>query len=64
MSNFGCAVNGNLAAMVANPGDLVSGREAGAGSDPTTGARAIESLRSQPLTGAGGLKDISTKSGG
>jgi pilus assembly protein CpaD len=27
MSNFGCAVNSNLAAMVANPGDLVSGRE-------------------------------------
>ena len=27
MSNFGCAVNGNLAAMVANPEDLIHGRE-------------------------------------
>jgi len=64
MSNFGCAVNGNLAAMVANPGDLISGREAASGSDPTTGTRAIQSYRSQKPTGEGGLKDISTKSGG
>lgn len=64
MSNFGCAVNGNLAAMVANPADLVSGREANGGSDPTTGSRAIQSYRSQKPTGEGGLKDISTKSGG
>ena len=62
MSNYGCAVNGNLAAMVANPADLVSGREAGIG-DQYTGTRAIQSLRSQKPTGEGGLKDISTKSG-
>jgi pilus assembly protein CpaD len=43
MSNFGCAVNGNLAAMVANPGDLVSGREARAPM-PRVGNKAIESL--------------------
>ena len=62
MSNFGCAVNGNLAAMVANPGDLVSGREA-TGIDPATGTRAIQSYRAQTPTGAGGLKDVSTKGG-
>lgn len=63
MSNFGCAVNSNLAAMVANPGDLISGRDTGT-SDPVTGTRAIESYRSKAPTGAGGLQDINTKSGG
>jgi len=59
MSNHGCSVNGALAAMVANPGDLVSGREA-VGLDSATGTRAIQSYRSQRPTGEGGLKDIST----
>lgn len=63
MSNFGCAVNGSLAAMVANPADLVSGRESGA-LDSSTGTRAIESYRSQKPTGEGGLQEISTKKGG
>jgi pilus assembly protein CpaD len=63
MSNFGCAVNSNLAAMVANPGDLVSGRDTYAGSDARTGTRAIESYRSKEPTGAGGLKDTNTKGG-
>jgi pilus assembly protein CpaD len=62
MSNYGCAVNGNLAAMVANPGDLVSGRES-LGVDAATGTRAIQSYRAQKPTGEGGLKDISTKGG-
>lgn len=64
MSNYGCAVNGALAAMVANPNDLISGRDTGGVIDPRTGVRAIESYRSQKPTGEGGLKDISTKSGG
>jgi pilus assembly protein CpaD len=62
MSNYGCAVNANLAAMVANPADLVSGRD-NTGTDPMTGTRAIQSYRSQKPTGEGGLKDISTKGG-
>lgn len=63
MSNYGCGVNANLAAMVANPADLVSGRESGL-VDPATGTRAIQSYRAQKPTGEGGLKDISTKGGG
>ncbi|WP_344707365.1 CpaD family pilus assembly protein [Sphingomonas swuensis] len=63
MSNHGCAVNANLAAMVANPADLASGREAGV-SDPATGVRAIQSYRAKKLTGEGPLKDISTKNSG
>lgn len=63
MSNYGCAVNANLAAMVANPADLVSGRESVA-VDPATGTRAIQSYRAQRPTGEGGLKDISTTTKG
>lgn len=63
MSNYGCAVNANLAAMVANPADLVSGQESGL-VDPATGTRAIQSYRAQRPTGEGGLKDISTKNSG
>ena len=51
MSNFGCGVNANLAAQVANPQDLFQGR-----GDPSTinsiaGIKAIEMYREWPLTG-------------
>jgi pilus assembly protein CpaD len=61
MSNFGCAVNANLAAMVANPQDLIHGREGSGVSDATTAARAIGVYRTTPPTGTKGLQDISTK---
>ncbi len=54
-SNFGCATNGNLAAMIANPGDLISGRAPG----QTTAIfsnRALESIRDAKPTGLNGLK--------
>lgn len=50
MANFGCAVNGNLAAMVADPNDLVFGRAALPGSDGFEGAKAIALYRSWELT--------------
>lgn len=53
-SNYGCAVNTNLAAMVASPEDLVRG-QAGSGNDPATSFRAIDAYRKQTPTGAGGL---------
>lgn len=62
MSNFGCAVNGNLAAMIADPNDFVSGREGGM-ADPATGARAVQSYRSQAPTGEKGLQAVTTKGG-
>ncbi|HVM36940.1 MAG TPA: CpaD family pilus assembly lipoprotein [Sphingomicrobium sp.] len=61
MPNFGCAVNGNLAAMVANPQDLVFGREGSGVSDASTASRAIGVYRTTPPTGTKGLQDISTK---
>ena len=63
MSNFGCGVNSNLAAMVANPQDLVSGREGSGVGDSLTATKAVQSYRKAPPTGIQGLKDISTKKG-
>ena len=63
MPNYGCAVNGNLAAMIADPNDLVWGREGSVVGSADTGGRAIRSYRKATPTGEGGLKDISTKKG-
>lgn len=51
MSNYGCSYNTNLAAMVANPEDLLHGREGSAAVDAATGAKAIQMYRKWPLTG-------------
>jgi pilus assembly protein CpaD len=61
MSNYGCGVNSNLAAMVANPEDLIHGREGNGVGDPITSTKAVQSYRAAPLSGQGGLKDLSTK---
>jgi pilus assembly protein CpaD len=63
MSNYGCAVNANLAAMVANPEDLVHGREGSGVGDARTATKAVETYRNATPTGTQGLKDISTKKG-
>lgn len=62
MSNFGCSVNSNIAAMVANPEDLVHGREAGT-TDVNTASKAVLLYRSAPPSGAKGLQEINTKKG-
>jgi pilus assembly protein CpaD len=64
LPNYGCGVNSNLAAMVANPEDLIHGREGGTVVDTITASRAIGVYRSKAPTGSGDLKDINTKSGG
>jgi pilus assembly protein CpaD len=61
MSNFGCAVNSNIAAMVANPEDLLHGREGTGVGDTTTAAKAVQFYRSAPPTGSKGLQDVSPK---
>lgn len=61
MSNFGCAVNGNMASMIADPQDLVWGREGGSYGDAATSARAIRSYRNATPTGEKGLQEINTK---
>jgi pilus assembly protein CpaD len=63
MSNYGCAIGGNMAAMVANPGDLEFGREGDPLVDGLTASKAIQSYRTSKPTGEGGLKEINTKKG-
>jgi len=52
-SNYGCATNANLAAMVANPADLVRGADGVAIADPQSVYKSIDSYRKAPTTGAG-----------
>lgn len=59
-SNFGCATNGNLAAMVANPGDLVRGVPGAPTIDPISNGKAVGAFRGARPTGGGGT----TLSGG
>lgn len=61
LPNYGCGVNSNLAAMVADPQDLFHGREGAAVGDATTATKAVDFYRRQAPTGKQGLKDISTK---
>lgn len=64
MSNYGCALGANMAAMVAHPGDLVHGREGEALVDGLTASKAIQSYRTAKPTGEKGLKDVNTKKDG
>lgn len=63
-SNYGCAMNSNVAAMVANKEDLVRGEAGG----PTTATQrsdtVIKQYRETPPTGAKGLKESSLTQGG
>lgn len=63
-SNYGCAVNSNMAAMVANKEDLVHGAKGQSSTLVLSNSKAINAYREQPTTGAQGLKIISTKTGG
>jgi pilus assembly protein CpaD len=63
MSNYGCAVNSNLAAEIANPEDLVHGREGSSVTDAETASRAIDMYRSTAPSGTKGLQDVSPKGG-
>ena len=58
MSNFGCSVNSNIAAMVANPQDLIHGREGSGVGDADTAAKAIDLYRKTPPSGTKGLQEI------
>ena len=62
-SNFGCATNVNLAAMVANPQDLVRGAGS-AGTDAALSYKAIDTYRKAVPTGAGGTVVKSEAMGG
>ena len=61
VSNYGCASNSNLAAMIADPRDLISGRTGSTSPDAATASKAIRTFRNAVPTGAGGLKSETTK---
>ncbi len=58
-SNFGCGVNSNLAAMMANPEDLVRGQIADSDLRTATSTRAIMTYQKKEPTGSGDLKTMS-----
>ena len=63
-SNFGCGTNASLAAMVAQPEDLVHGHGTTGGSDPSRITKAIEAFRKAVPTGSGGTAVAGAGTGG
>lgn len=59
--NYGCAINSNLAAMVADPEHLIRGARGNGETVVMSSTKAIDSYRSAAPTGAGGLKQSSSK---
>ena len=60
---FGCAINSNLAAMVADPQDLLEGKKGDSETLIVTSNKAISSYRTAEPTGAAGLQDAGTAGG-
>jgi len=58
-SNYGCSMALNLAAMVADPQDLIQGRNTDTDLRTATGSRAIRTYQDKAPTGAGGLQVMS-----
>ncbi len=62
-SNYGCSTNSNLAAMVANPEDLLAGQAGTGETTVTTSTKAIKAYRDAQPTGSGGLTAEATTGG-
>jgi pilus assembly protein CpaD len=62
--DYGCAVNSNLAAMIADPQHLLHGAEGSGETVVMSSTKAIETYREQAPTGQGGLKQVSSQSSG
>lgn len=63
-TNFGCATNSNLASMIADPQDLIQGRNGSNSASGTTAGRAIRTYREVQPTGRQGLPASTTTTGG
>ena len=63
-SNYGCGVNSNLAAMIANPNDLVLGQQGSGAGAAGVANRAVRVYRERQPTGTAPLQSPSTRSGG
>ncbi len=60
-SNYGCATNSNLAAMIANPEDLIRGADATGSTVVMTSSKAIDAYRKARPTSTEGLSEASAK---
>jgi len=56
--NYGCAVASNLAAMIADPRDLIEGREGRLDVTNVVNSKAIKTYQEREPTGAGGLQGM------
>lgn len=63
-TNYGCATNANMAAMVADPEHLLQGAAGKGQTTVMSSTKAIDSYRDAPPTGEKGLTKESTQSGG
>lgn len=63
-SNYGCATNSNLAAMIADPADLVRGAPGSPLTDSNTAAKAVNAYRRAAPSGAGGAPVKGESTGG
>lgn len=61
---YGCSINSNLAAMVANPEDLIEGQSGTGETTILSGTKAIDSFRERAPSGNGGDVAASTGTGG
>jgi pilus assembly protein CpaD len=62
-ANYGCATNSNLAAMIADPSDLVLGQAGSGTADAANAAKAIKVYRDAVPTGQKGLTSESPAGG-
>lgn len=62
-ANYGCAVNSNMAAMVADPSHLIKGASGTGTTTVMSSTKAIDSYRGEPPTGEKGLKEVSSQDG-
>ena len=61
---YGCSINSNLAAMVADPEHLLHGAQGTGETVVMSSTKAIETYRAQEPTGRAGLPEISSQSSG
>lgn len=63
-SNYGCSINSNLAAMVANPEDLLHGAHGGGLSNVQTSDKAVGAFGARTPSGASGTVKAENSKGG
>lgn len=63
-TNYGCAMNANLASMIADPEHLIKGADGKGQGTVISSTKAVDAYREAKPTGQNGLKQESTQNGG